>query len=80
MKTPHQMYADAFKQLSDATYSKKAEDKTLAKNYSSKQSLAGFSSTGSLGGNINCEKLLMISKGMTMKVFTKLDDYFLGPT
>ena len=36
-------------------------------------------STGSAGGPITCEKLLLISKGMTERVFKNLDDYFLGP-
>ena len=47
--------------------------------YNSQQSIGMYSSTGSMSGGITCDKLLLISRGMTSKVFAKLDDYFLGP-
>ena len=47
--------------------------------FKSQPSLQGYSSNGSAGGPITCEKFLMISKGMTDKVFKNLDDFFLGP-
>lgn len=84
MKTPQQMYADKFKELTmqKPPQGQKPNATILSDNsgkYNSQQSIAVYSSTGSLSGGITCDKLLLISRGMTGKVFARLDDYFLGP-
>jgi hypothetical protein len=77
------MYADAFREIEQRKYQPKPEpsaysDAASNKNFASQPSQSAYSSTGS-NGPITCEKLMLISKAMTRRAFTKLDDYFLGP-
>jgi hypothetical protein len=76
------MYADAFKELASRKPATPVQSSALKSDtsakFNSQSSIGLYSSTGSLSG-ITCDKLLTISRGITGRVFTKLDDYFLGP-